>query len=88
MEYNADSGSVYAVFYSEEALGVHTGLDVLRYRSQRVKTAKVGYYGGDAAAVNDPGVLATTKEMRRRAPSRKMIPRRSPRSRRASGTTR
>ena len=50
VEYNADSGSVYAVFYSEEALGVHTGLDVLRYRSQRVKTAKVGYYGGDAAA--------------------------------------
>ncbi len=63
VEYNADSGSVYAVFYSEEALGVHTGLDVLRYRSQRVKTAKVGYYGGDAAAVNDTGVLAPRAEI-------------------------
>ena len=64
VEYNADSGSVYAVFYSEEALGVHTGLDVLRYRSQRMKTAKVGYYGGDAAAVNDTGVLAPWAEIR------------------------
>lgn len=63
VEYNADSGSVYAVFYSEEALGVHTGLDVLRYRSQRMKTAKVGYYGGDAAAVNDTGVLAPRAEI-------------------------
>ena len=63
VEYNADSGSVYAVFYSEEALGVHTGLDVLRYRSQRMKTAKVGYYGGDAAAVNDTGVLAPWAEI-------------------------
>lgn len=63
VEYNADSGSVYAVFYSEEALGVHTGLDVLRYRSQRVKTAKVGYYGGDAAAINDTGVLAPRAEI-------------------------
>ena len=63
VEYNADSGSVYAVFYSEEALGVHTGLDVLRYRSQRMKTAKVGYYGGDAAAVNDTSVLAPRAEI-------------------------
>ena len=63
VEYNADSGSVYAVFYSEEALGVHTGLDVLRYRSQRMKTAKVGYYGGDAAAINDTGVLAPRAEI-------------------------
>lgn len=63
VEYNADSGSVYAVFYSEEALGTHTDLDVLRYRSQRMKTAKVGYYGGDAAAVNDTGVLAPRAEI-------------------------
>ena len=50
MEYNADSGSVYAVFYSEKALGAHNDLNALRIRAQRVETAKVGYYGGDAAA--------------------------------------
>lgn len=63
VEYNADSGSVYAVFYSEEALGTHTDLKALRIRAQRVKTAKVGYYGGDAAAVNDTGVLAPRAEI-------------------------
>ena len=63
VEYNADSGSVYAVFYSEEALGTHTDLNALRIRAQRVKTAKVGYYGGDAAAVNDTGVLAPRAEI-------------------------
>ena len=63
VEYNADSGSVYAVFYSEETLSTHTDLNALRIRAQRVKTAKVGYYGGDAAAVNDTGVLAPRAEI-------------------------
>ena len=63
VEYNRDSGSVYAVFYSEEALGAHTDLNALRIRARRVRTAKVGYYGGDAAAVNDTGVLAPRAEI-------------------------
>ena len=63
VEYDRDSGSVYAVFYSEELLGAHTNLDALRIRARRVKTAKVGYYGGDAAAVNDTGVLAPWVEI-------------------------
>lgn len=54
IEYAPSTGSIYAVFYSESPLPSHTDLNG-NYRNfnYRVRTASVGYYGGDIAQTQD-----------------------------------
>lgn len=54
IEYAPSTGSIYAVFYSESPLPFHTALNG-NYRNfnYRVRTASVGYYGGDIAQTQD-----------------------------------
>ena len=54
VEYAPSTGSIYAVFYSESPLPSHTALNG-NYRNfnYRVRTASVGYYGGDIAQTQD-----------------------------------
>ena len=54
IEFAPKTGSIYAVFYSESPLPDHDDLNArYRYFSHRVKTAAVGYYGGDIAQTQD-----------------------------------
>ena len=54
IEFAPETGSIYAVFYSESPLPSHDDLNArYRYFSHRVKTAAVGYYGGDIAQTQD-----------------------------------
>lgn len=54
IEYAPSAGSIYAVFYSESPLPSHTALnDNYRNFNYRVRTAAVGYYGGDIAQTQD-----------------------------------
>lgn len=54
IEFAPETGSIYAVFYSESPLPDHDDLNArYRYFSHRVKTAAVGYYGGDIAQTQD-----------------------------------
>lgn len=54
IEYAPSTGSIYAVFYSESPLPSHTALnDNYRNFNYRVRTAAVGYYGGDIAQTQD-----------------------------------
>ena len=61
VEFDPASGSVYAVFYSEEPLDYSPEGELslrLRYRENRLKAgAKVGYYGGDSVGNVDTGEL-------------------------------
>lgn len=54
IEYAPSTGSIYAVFYSESPLPSHTDLNG-NYRNfnYRVRTASVGYYGGDIVQTQD-----------------------------------
>ncbi|MGO5542258.1 type II secretion system protein [Blautia sp. HCP3S3_H10_1] len=62
VEYNPDSASVYAVFYSE----TRDNYDTITYNSLRYKKARladgaeVGYYGGDMIAGGNTSTLAPT----------------------------
>jgi len=71
VEYAPDSGSVYAVYYSEEQTGSERDLsdyasnwatyDDLRSRDKRFDDgARVGYYGGDTAVSGDTSTLKPT----------------------------
>ena len=54
IEYAPETGSIYAVFYSESALPSHTDLNgSYRNFNYRARTATVGYYGGDIAQNQD-----------------------------------
>lgn len=54
IEYAPSTGSIYAVFYSESPLPSHTALnDDYRNFNYRIRTASVGYYGGDIAQTQD-----------------------------------
>lgn len=54
IEYAPSTGSIYAVFYSESPLPSHNALnDNYRNFNYRVRTASVGYYGGDIAQTQD-----------------------------------
>lgn len=66
IEFNPNTGSIYAVFYSEESIAEHAGsdpmsyLDALRVKSERLEAgAWVGYYGGDLTHVDvvDPDAM-------------------------------
>jgi uncharacterized repeat protein (TIGR02543 family)/prepilin-type N-terminal cleavage/methylation domain-containing protein len=71
IEYNPNSGSVYAVFYTETASAFDYSSDAnaLRTLSQRrAAGSKVGYYGGDAVDVGDikrlePGIQIDNGEV-------------------------
>lgn len=54
IEFAPETGSIYAVFYSETTLPDHDGLNTsYRNFNYRLKTASVGYYGGDIAQTQD-----------------------------------
>ncbi len=55
IEYDPESGSVYAVFYSEKDMDyTPESFNALRIKKMRLREgAKVGYYGGDFAATLD-----------------------------------
>ena len=54
IEFAPDTGSIYAVFYSETTLPDHDDLNTsYRNFNYRLKTASVGYYGGDIAQTQD-----------------------------------
>ena len=66
IEFNPNTGSIYAVFYSEESIVGFAGadpmaqLDALRVRSERLEDgAWIGYYGGDLTHVDvvDPDAM-------------------------------
>lgn len=59
VEYDPDSASVYAVFYSEKAMSYSfNGFNSLRSRSSRLSAgATVGYYGGDSTESEETGKL-------------------------------
>ena len=58
IEYAPDSGSVYAVFYSPDALPDTAAFDDYRsFQYRRRMGAKVGYYGGDIAQTMQTGTL-------------------------------
>lgn len=68
IEYNADTGLVYAVFYSEEKTGSsyltdsfygsEDYRDNMRIRSNRLSDgARIGYYGGDLTRINGTYLL-------------------------------
>lgn len=54
IEFAPETGSIYAVFYSETTLPEHDTLNAYyRNFNYRLKTASVGYYGGDIAQTQD-----------------------------------
>lgn len=54
IEFAPETGSIYAVFYSETTLPDHDDLNTsYRNFNYRLKTASVGYYGGDIAQTQD-----------------------------------
>ena len=54
IEFAPETGSIYAVFYSETTLPDHDDLNTsYRNFNYRLKTASVGYYGGDIAQMQD-----------------------------------
>ena len=54
IEFAPETGSIYAVFYSETTLPNHDDLNAsYRNFNYRLKTASVGYYGGDIAQTQD-----------------------------------
>ena len=54
IEFTPETGSIYAVFYSETTLPDHDDLNTsYRNFNYRLKTASVGYYGGDIAQTQD-----------------------------------
>ena len=54
IEFAPETGSIYAVFYSETTLPDHDDLNTsYRNFNYRLKTASVGYYGGDIAQTHD-----------------------------------
>ena len=54
IEFSPETGSIYAVFYSETTLPDHDDLNTsYRNFNYRLKTASVGYYGGDIAQTQD-----------------------------------
>lgn len=54
IEFAPGTGSIYAVFYSETTLPDHDDLNTsYRNFNYRLKTASVGYYGGDIAQTQD-----------------------------------
>lgn len=66
IEFNPTTGSIYAVFYSEESIADAAGedpmarLDALRVKSERLEDgAWIGYYGGDLTHVDvvDPDAM-------------------------------
>lgn len=66
IEFNPTTGSIYAVFYSEQSIAANAGtdpmarLDALRVKSERLEDgAWVGYYGGDLTHVDvvDPDAM-------------------------------
>ena len=65
VEFDPESGSVYAVFYSEEGMNYRPeDFNGLRYRSQRLKNgATVGYYGGDSVGALVTGDLEPEVEV-------------------------
>lgn len=61
VEYNPESASVYAVFYSETRNNDYTteSYNSLRYKEERLADgARVGYYGGDAVDGSNTSTLA------------------------------
>lgn len=61
VEYNPESASVYAVFYSETRENDYDTImyNELRYKSNRLKDgARVGYYGGDMVDTGNTSTLA------------------------------
>lgn len=62
IEYNPDSASVYAVFYSETRDDYNTSnYNPLRYKKNRLKDgAQVGYYGGDMILSGSTSILEPT----------------------------
>ncbi len=65
IEFDPDSGSVYAVFYSEKPISyTFSSFNLLRYRSQRLSAgATVGYYGGDSVQAESTGKLTPQMEI-------------------------
>lgn len=59
IELNPESGSIYAVFYSEEPMRyTPESFDSLRIKKQRKKQgATIGYYGGDSVTVSTTDML-------------------------------
>lgn len=59
IEFDPASGSVYAVFYSENSMNYQPeDFNSLRIKQMRLKAgAAVGYYGGDAVVTLDTGTL-------------------------------
>lgn len=54
IEFAPETGSIYAVFYSDTTLPDHDDLNTsYRNFNHRLKTASVGYYGGDIAQTQD-----------------------------------
>lgn len=54
IEFAPETGSIYAVFYSETTLPDHDDLNTsYRNFNYRLKTTSVGYYGGDIAQTQD-----------------------------------
>lgn len=54
IEFAPETGSIYAVFYSETTLPDHDDLNAsYRNFNYRLKTTSVGYYGGDIAQTQD-----------------------------------
>lgn len=54
IEFAPETGSIYAVFYSETTLPGHDDLNTsYRNFNYRLKTASIGYYGGDIAQTQD-----------------------------------
>ena len=54
IEFAPETGSIYAVFYSETTLPDHDDLNAsYRNFNYRLKTASIGYYGGDIAQTQD-----------------------------------
>lgn len=54
IEFAPETGSIYAVFYSETTLPGHDDLNTsYRNFNYRLKTASAGYYGGDIAQTQD-----------------------------------
>lgn len=63
VEYDVDSASVYAVFYSESVIEAQN-LDSLRYRDRRLQGgAVIGYYGGDSVGAYKTGTLEPRVEV-------------------------
>lgn len=65
VEFDAESASVYAVFFSDGEMNyTPAGFNSLRYRSRRLQDgARVGYYGGDSVGAEETGELDPTMEI-------------------------